>query len=274
MWDDDELPSKASFGTSGRATLTDSQGEVVLVSSRTSGRKATWRLHNDPRTEPLRLEIETPDDRLALITIPGNIRRISTHAITTPRQQRIIYKVRMQSDQPAQDTILNYLRLGKMDAAQGMLPWAPTSEQLLSDKRSDPYAAAVGAYLLLRLQHFELLHDWPRNLADWMEFLPDGCVIWATQLMRQKPESVDEIRTYLLRAVGRGLPVFTEGLRLLLDGLVLLGKDGEAAHRKVREQAGATRWESPLALRITTGAESGRRSMITITYDIGFGLPI
>jgi hypothetical protein len=57
--------------------------------------------------------------------------------------------------------------------------------RLLQDKIEDPYAAVVGAYLLLRLKRFSQMHDWGQHLADWFPFLPDGCVLWASQLMQQ-----------------------------------------------------------------------------------------
>ncbi len=47
----------------------------------------------------------------------------------------------------------------------------------MQSKVRDPYAATVGGYLLLRLERFDLTRSWAGNLANWFEFLPDGCVI-------------------------------------------------------------------------------------------------
>jgi hypothetical protein len=260
------------LGSYGLARLVDSPGHGIPVESRSFGRGATWELRDDARKPPLELQIDMPDNSAAAIRIPGNVRRLWTRAVrSTPRT--VTYVIRAQSRQSAADTILDYLRHGNMAAAEAMLPWAETSAQLLADKMDDPYAAAVGAYLLLRLQRFELLRHWPRNLANWMEFLPDGCVIWASQLIHQRPDSTEEIRTYLLKAVERGLPIYTEGLRLLLDGLRLLGQDGAEARGKVRAVAGTIRWESPLTARIVSSEGRSKRAEFTVTFDVGFGAP-
>ena len=125
----------------------------------------------------------------------------------------------------------------------------------LFEKMDDPYAAAVGAYLLLRLKKFSEMRDWARNLASRFDFLADGCVIWAWQLIHQQQWNSQEIRKYLLMAVERGLPVYSEGLRLLTDGLRLMGEDGRAPRDKVVQSAGVVLWSSPLTASLT--AEPG-----------------
>ena len=72
------------------------------------------------------------------------------------------------------------------------------------------------------------MQDWARNLASRFDFLADDCVIWA-QLINQQPSSADEISKYLLMAMDRGLPVYSGGLRLLTDGIRLMGSSSLAA---------------------------------------------
>jgi len=39
-------------------------------------------------------------------------------------------------------------------------------QKMLMEKMSAPYTAAIGGYLLLRLERYDLMHNWARNLAD------------------------------------------------------------------------------------------------------------
>jgi hypothetical protein len=47
-------------------------------------------------------------------------------------------------------------------------------------------------------------------------------------------------------AVDRGLPVYSEGLRVLTDGLRLMGSDGKPPREKVIKSAGVVLWSLPL----------------------------
>jgi hypothetical protein len=58
-------------------------------------------------------------------------------------------------------------------------------ERALRDKRRSPVAAAIAATVLLRCGALAELHDWPRNLANWFPWLPDGAVLWAETLLRR-----------------------------------------------------------------------------------------
>ena len=114
---------------------------------------------------------------------------------------------------------------------------------MLEDKSIDPWAAAVGAYLLLRLRRFDLLHTWARNLADRFSFA-DGCIIWASQAIIERKDG-SEASKYLLEAVKRGLPVYTEGLKLLSQGLRLIGEPGQEALKEISRSTGRVLWTSP-----------------------------
>lgn len=221
----------------------------VLLRSQSSNLEAgaSWTLAARDDMSPLLLEAELTDGPLVVIRLPGNLRQVWTHQSRSSDDGSSSLSVRLASNEPTADTILGYLQRGDLYSAEAMVQWVEEAEGLLEDKRSDPYAAAVGGYLLLRLQRFDAMHDWCRNLADWFPFLPDGCAIWASQLIAQRrPGSEADIRRYLLQAASRGLPVFTEGLRLLLDGLRLIGVDGAAAREQLLQQAGAIEWRSPV----------------------------
>ena len=129
-----------------------------------------------------------------------------------------------------------------------------SAEDLLYNKLSNPSAAAIGAYYLLRLEKFDRLHNWAKNLANWKDWLPDGSIIWAWQLIKEGRKSgnidMDEIRFRLLQAANRGIPIYTEGLKLLLEGLKLLSytntedEEIKKALSKISRYAEAANWNS------------------------------
>lgn len=103
------------------------------------------------------------------------------------------------------------------------------AEGMLRSKRQDPIAATIGAYLLLRTGELERLHDWPRNLAKWFEWLPDGAVIAGELSARE--ERADEALTFFTTAVRRGLPIFTDGYSILVSRLRQLARREHATDR-------------------------------------------
>jgi hypothetical protein len=79
----------------------------------------------------------------------------------------------------------------------------------------------VAGYLLLRLSALDRLWNWPGNLPDQMLWMPDVAVIHAWRLIRQEQESPSPPLVRQEQARERGIPVYTEGLRLLISGLKL-----------------------------------------------------
>ncbi|MCC6448024.1 MAG: hypothetical protein IT215_05000 [Chitinophagaceae bacterium] len=122
------------------------------------------------------------------------------------------------------ETLMTLLTNGAIREAKS-LSNAKEAEKLLYNKTVNPVAAAVGGYFLLKTGELELLHNWANNLANWFPWLPDGAVIHATQLLNKREKTlkdIDLIRKRLLQAVHSGIPIYTEGLRLLGKGLTQL----------------------------------------------------
>ncbi|WP_394678757.1 hypothetical protein [uncultured Sphingobacterium sp.] len=118
-------------------------------------------------------------------------------------------------------TLLYLMNKGDSDKAESLYE-IQQAEFLLREKRRDSIAAAIGGYFLLSTGQLGFLHDWPNNLADWFPWLPDGPIIHAWQMIKSKNLNIPLIQNRLLEAVQRGIPLFTEGLRLLYEGLSLL----------------------------------------------------
>jgi hypothetical protein len=238
--------------------------------------EATWELGNGSDVDPpSRLEVLHPGG-VFYVLLPGNTQSIYARTDEIEEGRTVVFGVRLATRQPMGDAVLGYLESGDLHAAGTMVTWVEEARAMLEGKLEDPYAAAIGGYLLLKLRRFDLMHDWVRNLANWFPFLPDGCVLWAWQQIHQNPSNVGAIRRYLVEATKRGrqglqgLPVYSHGLRLLLDGLSMLEDDeARAAAEKLREAAGAVLWDSP----ITAGVKLDRATVqtaIPVTYDVSF----
>lgn len=138
--------------------------------------------------------------------------------------------------------ILRLMMSGDIERAKTLANHIRFAEKLLYSKIENPSYAALGGYFLLRSNSMEQLHDWPRNLANWFEWFPDGCIIYAVQLMRAEKTVVEDIEYWLIEAYQRGIPLFTEGLRLLYEGFTKLyfmeyGKSAiiEKAFKEIQE---------------------------------------
>jgi hypothetical protein len=125
---------------------------------------------------------------------------------------------------PTMDTCAGYLLGGRPDH---VLALAESAEDMLMGKVSNPIGAALGGYALLRLNDLERLHDWPDNLAQWFDWLPDGAVIAAETAARRGDD--DRAQGLFSTALGRGVPLFTEGLSLIGNRLPLLISDPDLA---------------------------------------------
>jgi hypothetical protein len=106
-------------------------------------------------------------------------------------------------------------------------------------------------------------------------FIKRNDLAGAWQLIHQSTSQTSEIRDYFLKAAARGLPVYTEGLQLLLDGLRLLGDEGQAAREDILKQAGVVVWDSPVSASVrTTENYSLLADTLPVVYHIAFAAPI
>jgi len=213
---------------------------------------------------PYTLRVSVGETRL-VVSLPGKLDAAYVRVDEVGEGGRMV-SVRIATTSKEADTVGAYLTRGDYYAAETMASWADEAAEMLDEKQRNPYAAAVGAYLLLRLERFDLMRDWAYNLATWFPFLSDGCVIWAWQNIRQRNDPT-VAQHFLLEAVTRGLPVHTEGLRLLSEGLRLIGPPGVQALAELTRLSGQVVWNSPFTARLegipsTTGS--------TTTFDVDY----
>lgn len=117
-------------------------------------------------------------------------------------------------DNPRIDAVARFLQGGNLQEAATV---GGDAEHLLEEKMADPFGAALGGYALLRSGQLDRLHHWPRNLADWFPWLPDGAVIAGEEAALEGDHTV--AIKYVCDAARRGLPVFGGGLSLLASRL-------------------------------------------------------
>jgi hypothetical protein len=140
-------------------------------------------------------------------------------------------------------TLLGYLAGGRLVEAQAIV--AEAARDALFEKFANPYAAAAGGYVLLATETDFAAKDapwrqWLANLDQGFPWLPDGAVLHGYSLIQTGGEGA---RAKLLEAYERGVPVYTEGLRRLRDGLTFVLDDdpegrAKAAYDVVNEIAG------------------------------------
>lgn len=202
------------------------------------------------------------------VRLPGSLAALTVRL--DDRSEGRVLRVEAATRHDAADTLGAYVARGDLRAAASMTSWVEQAERMLHAKGADPSAATVGAYLLLRLRRFDLMRDWARNLADRWPDLADGSVIWAWQLIQQRGDPA-EIERYLLKAAtGPALPVFTEGLKLLLDGLRLLGADAADHAASLNERVGVVLWESPFTACSPEGGIPGDADLhVRVGYATG-----
>jgi len=135
------------------------------------------------------------------------------------------------------ETLLAMMKRGQLKDARALISVAD-AEELLLYKRRDPPSAAIGGYYILKAGELDRLHDWANNLANWFPWLPDGAIIHAWQLIKTNNHSLRDymkIKERLLEAYGRGVPVYTEGVRLLYEGLLQLSAFFYRADREIEK---------------------------------------
>jgi hypothetical protein len=151
---------------------------------------------------------------------------------------------------PTLISALAYWSAGSVPTAGQHFQRAATA--MLFEKQLNPFAAAMGGYILLSLGDPDSKDNWPQwigNLFNWFEWLPDGAVLkgWL-ELKQKKPE---QALTSFRVAVERGVPVFSMGIKQLLNGLRLFSsEDGRAKELQQRVQKVA--WRTNMSQPFTT----------------------
>ncbi len=111
--------------------------------------------------------------------------------------------------------MLNYLSSNSFEQVSDIVE--EEAEDMLYSKMIKPIEAVIGGYALLRIGAIDRMHNWPRNLYEYFPKLSDGAII-AGELEARKGNDKEAIDLFL-NAYKRGLPIFREGLSLLVARL-------------------------------------------------------
>jgi hypothetical protein len=156
------------------------------------------------------------------------------------------------SDGPQEEIFLEYLLSNEISVLKSIEGDASlTAEELLSGKVANPFGAIIGSYYLLRNNDIPRLHDWTSRLHALYPGVPDTAIILAMHKLR-RGEDMAEAAMLLEDAVAVGAPpIYSEGLRLLNEGLQIVQSLFPLRFRPVFNRAErlwtAALWSSPYA---------------------------
>jgi Caspase domain len=101
---------------------------------------------------------------------------------------------------------------GRLDLAY------PNARELLNAKWIEPIAGALGGYLMLRLGKVGELRRASANMSEFFGELSDSHILMAVYADLER-EDRDLAAREFRRALDHGVPIFADGLGLLLDGI-------------------------------------------------------
>ena len=141
--------------------------------------------------------------------------------------------VAMTIGDPMINTVLGYINTGAIHEAAELFDFKK-AKKMLFEKISYPLAATVGGYLLvfgMDREEYRSTSDnwknWVEHLDGWFDWLPDGAILHAALYFMLGGPDRDEAYETLMRAYDRGLPFFTFGLKLMIDGLRYFVREGD-----------------------------------------------
>lgn len=191
------------------------------------------------------------------IRVPGNVHNVTVDDDAASPGAAVTVRMFCR---PTVDALLNFMHLSNVERA------SDTIKDVFAEgvpPIRDPFGACVLAYQFLRFRRFDEAANKIFQAATRCD-AADGCVIAAWQLLTRSPERVEEIETHLRTAIARGVPVYTEGLRLLLDGLLLVGKPEDL--RTFRTGLGQVLWTSPVTTLLQQGDSPMRLPDVNVEF--------
>jgi hypothetical protein len=184
--------------------------------------------------------VVTIHDRSMLCVMPWPWLQVMDHkealveALITPATDDSKWSVRTIVRDEMFAGLLGYFAAGEQGIARELIGQA---KKLLFYKMENPLAAAAGAYILVG----EWIGDsakgeagldwmgWIKNLSKFHPWLPDGKILegWLELRIRGREPGLDNARSALLEAERRGIPIYTAGVRRLVDGLMLITSEAQ-----------------------------------------------
>lgn len=169
------------------------------------------------------LQLGGPSINWRLVALPPGLR--VDVVISTYGDSELIADVTTESTDS--EALFGFMRTGSVESA-GVI-----ASTLFDRRPTNTVLAAIGGYYLLRTSNDQkLLSGWASQIAEDFPLFPDGAVINAWHHLKMGRLGGDRAghnfgvaRQQFLLAAERGIPTYTEGLKLLVDGLTLLSVD-------------------------------------------------
>ena len=229
-----------------------------------------WKTPVNQRVVKYNLNLKVNQQRLHFLQIggeqlPWRLTALPPHSelqvLVYPSEGRIDFDddlaVAVASHDLQAETLLGYLISGRLNAAKIIADKLLAEQSLLFE---NPIKAVILGYYLLRIEDGNRYQKLLKQLVNQVDWLPDLPVILAWKLLRASKPEVDSIRQYLLEAVKRGIPIYSQGLQILFDGLRLIKQDAiakelqdkeiekeiEAAVKLIQQYTNVTDWSQSL----------------------------
>lgn len=139
---------------------------------------------------------------------------------------------------PVNDLIMSYLTRGEATQATSLAEAWKAADLALYQKEYDPVSAAAGAYVLLKLNRLVDRRQWVKNLVNWFDYLADGPIVAAAMELQHAEANLDRVRALIIKAIERGLPVFSMGLSVLVETMAAVHRGkSESEHFQAHYQA-------------------------------------
>jgi hypothetical protein len=160
----------------------------------------------------------------------------------------VAVNIDVDAGSPGARTLLRYLSNGDLERARivgdTLLPEDPEMLDLTT--------AVIASYCLLACGDLDRLERLlTASMSKWADCLPDFAVIAAWICLRRELPDAMQARQLLLDASKCGVPVYTRGLRLMVDGLrmvmtdkMLHNEEVDGADKWLRKFAGVADWRA------------------------------
>ncbi|MCX7250893.1 MAG: hypothetical protein NTX37_05240 [Burkholderiales bacterium] len=157
----------------------------------------------------------------SFVALPPGRSRMFFTANPEPTSGSLPVKVVLTRFQPEAETLLEFMARDSMRAADSVSKWGPIATQLLHDKFEDPISAIIGAYFLLRIGRWKQTElQWFDNIYRRFAWSSDAALIRCAVSGRHglsKPGDANRFLQQLRDCFARGVPLFEEGHRVLLE---------------------------------------------------------
>lgn len=175
--------------------------------------------------------------------------------------------VEIETDNADVESILAFMQQGDFDCARlaGGSGIGKSGKAFFSSNVTDIdiNAFIVGGYFSLLAGELNDLLTWTESYAEELSFFSDVLVIYGWSCLKQNEPDFASAQMYFIEAAYMGLPVYTYGLRLLHDGLVLLSSWNQQFDNPQNEEL-----ENAIAKIASYSAEADWSSMTTCFYAL------